>query len=121
MSTPEQLPAWLSDAPPIPLGTVAHVTYRSTGQTLVGQRVATGASGTRPAWQVGVQTWWDHEVADVTPLRPTITEGDVERAVEAHWSLSDCDAWERETPRRRASLIKQAHEFLGELGIEVQP
>ena len=77
-----------ADQPPLPLGTVAWVTKRTTGQRLIGQRIAMGCNGTRPAWQVGEATWWDRDLSDVEPLDPTVTAEQRDRVADEIWDQS---------------------------------
>lgn len=103
-----------ADAPDYPLGTVAHITRRG-GQRLVGQRVALGPGGSRLAWQVGTSLWFDSGVVEVEPVRPAVTESDMEQAATAIYrrlgtgvGVSVGKAWEI------------AYEAFEAAGIEVQ-
>lgn len=73
-------------------------------------------------------TWQEHDVerelreGSLTPLRPTVTEADVERAARVAWDAMHRHAtWEALPHGYQAALIRTQRAAFGAAGIEVQP
>lgn len=117
----EYLAAAEADGPTYPLGTIAYVAFHGK-EWLVGQRVVTGPSASRLAWQVGRDIWFDSDVTEVIPVSPTVTEDDLDWAGRAAYQAHGRGegSWDLLSPSSRALWLRVARAALAEVDVEVQ-